>query len=258
VTGYFLAGSSGAGYVAYGPHRILDTRTGTPLVEGTHRKIQIDGVQGLPSSGIVAITGNLTVIKPTASGFVTLGPDPTDTPTSSTINFPRGDIRANNVVVPVNADGTVSAVYISGAVGPTVDMVLDISGYFTKSGGALLHTMQPVRILDSRSNTGVTGPFSANVAKTLQVTGPGVAPSGTVAITANMTVTEQTGSGFAAIGPTIDATTEFSNLSFPHGDDRANGVTVPLASNGSVGVIYVTSAGHTTQLLLDVTGYYGS
>jgi hypothetical protein len=258
VTGYFLAGSSGAGYVAYGPHRVLDTRTGSPLVEGTHRKIKIAGVQGLPSSGIVAITGNLTVIKPTASGYVTLGPDPTDTPTSSTINFPRGDIRANNVVIPVNADGTVSAVYISGAVAPTVNMVLDISGYFTRSGGALLHTMQPVRILDSRSNTGVTGPFSANVAKTLQVTGPGVAPSGTVAITANMTVTGQTGSGFAAIGPTMDATTEFSNLNFPRGDNRANGVTVPLASNGSVGVIYVASAGHTAQLLLDVTGYYGS
>jgi len=262
VTGYFLTGTGGAGYVAYGPHRVMDTRTGSGVpgltgafVEGTSHKIQIAGVAGLPSSGIVAVTGNLTVVKPTVGGFVSLGPDPTTTPATSTINFPRGDVRANNVVVPVNADGTLSAVYISASTSSTVNMVLDISGYFTRSGGALLNTMEPVRVMDSRTNVGVTGSFSAGVAKTLQITGPGVAPSGTVAITANLTVTGQTGGGFAALGPTVDKSTQFSNLNFPTRDNRANGATVPLASNGSLQVIYVAPAGQ-ADLLLDITGYY--
>ena len=262
VTGYFLTGTGGAGYVAYGPHRVMDTRTGSGVpgltgafVEGTSQKIQIAGVAGLPGSGIVAVTGNLTVVKPTVGGFVSLGPDPTTTPATSTINFPRGDVRANNVVVPVNPDGTLSAVYISASASSTVNMVLDISGYFTRSGGALLNTMEPVRVMDSRTNVGVTGSFSAGVAKTLQITGPGVAPSGTVAITANLTVTGQTGGGFAALGPTVDKSTQFSNLNFPTRDNRANGATVPLASNGSLQVIYVAPAGQ-ADLLLDVTGYY--
>jgi hypothetical protein len=262
VTGYFLPGKAGAGYVQFGPHRVLDTRPGADntglsgkFVNGKHRLIQIAGVAGLPRSGIVAVAGNITVIRPSAKGYVTLGPDPTNTPGSSTINFPAGDIRANNVVVPVNADGTLSAVYI-GSGNASLDLVFDISGYFTASGGALYNTLNPVRILDSRSNTGVSGPFAANKARTLQVAGHGGVPAGAVAITANLTVTSQTFGGFAAVGPSIDASTNFSNLNFPVRDSRANGVTVPLAKKGTLALIYVAPAGKTANLLLDVSGYY--
>ena len=262
VTGYFLPCKAGAGYVQFGPHRVLDTRPGADntglsgkFVNGKHRLIQIAGVAGLPRSGIVAVAGNITVIRPSAKGYVTLGPDPTNTPGSSTINFPAGDIRANNVVVPVNADGTLSAVYI-GSGNASLDLVFDISGYFTASGGALYNTLNPVRILDSRSNTGVSGPFAANKARTLQVAGHGGVPAGAVAITANLTVTSQTFGGFAAVGPSIDASTNFSNLNFPVRDSRANGVTVPLAKKGTLALIYVAPAGKTANLLLDVSGYY--
>jgi hypothetical protein len=271
VTGYFLPGTGGAGYVAFGPTRILDTRPAPDhydpiglagsLTSGKHRLIQVAGVQGLPATGIVAVTGNLTVIAPSVKGWVSLGPDPTDSPGSSTINFARGDIRANNVVVPVNADGTLSAFYSAsgGVTTATVNLVLDISGYFTATGGALYNTLEPTRILDSRTDTGLNGPLATRVAQTLQVVGsvvPSGVPSGSAAITANLTVTEQSGAGFAAVGPTIDATTTFSNLNFPRGDDRANGVTVPLASDGSLMFIYVGPTGTHAQLLLDVTGYY--
>lgn len=262
VTGYFLTGTAGAGYVQFGPHRVLDTRPGADntglsglFVNGQHRLIQIAGVAGLPSSGIVAVTGNITVVRPSAKGYVTLGPDPTDTPGQSTINFKAGDIRANNVVVPVNPDGTLSAVYI-GSANATLNLVLDISGYFTASGGAQYNTLNPARIMDSRSGLGVSGPFAANKAKTLQVTGHGGVPAGAVAVTANLTATSQSFGGFAAVGPSIDASTNFSNLNFPVRDNRANGVTVPLASGGTLDLIYVAPAGQTANLLLDVTGYY--
>ena len=92
-----------------------------------------------------------------------------------------------------------SAVYI-GSGNATVNLVLDISGYFTASGGAQYNTLDPVRIMDSRSGTGLSGPFTANNARTLQVTGLGGVPAGAVAITANLTVTNQTFGGFAAVG----------------------------------------------------------
>ena len=262
VTGYFLPGAAGAGYVQFGPHRVLDTRPGGgntglsgKFANGQHRLIQIAGVADLPSSGIVAVAGNVTVVRPSAKGYLTLSPDPTDAPGQSTINFKAGDIRANNVIVPVNADGTLSAVYI-GSGGASLDLVLDISGYFTASGGAVYYTLDPARIMDSRSNTGVSGPFAANTAKALQVTGHGGVPGGAAAVTANLTVTSQTFGGFAAVGPSIDASTNFSNLNFPVRDNRANGVTVPLAGDGTLDLIYVAPAGQTSNLLLDVTGYY--
>ncbi len=260
VTGYFLSGTAGAGYVRFGPQRVLDSRIAgsavTRLASGHHQTFKIAGVAGLPSSGIVAVAGNLTIVKPSAGGYVTLGPNPTDTPNSSTINFPRGDIRANNVIVPINANGTLSVVYVAPA-GSTVNVVLDISGYFTASGGYLYHSMQPARIMDSR--VPLPANFTKFISKTAQklpVMGSGGVPSGAVAIVGNMTVTAQTYGGWAAIGPVVDATTNFSNLNFPVGDTRANGVTVPLASDGSVKVIYVGGTGTSAQLILDVCGYY--
>jgi len=259
VTGYFLADSSGAGYAPYGPYRILDTRDGTGLSgafqAGVPRKIQVAGVAGLPDSGIVAVTGTLTVVRPTVKGYVYVGPTARTSPTSSTINFPAGDIRANNVTVPVNSDGTVAADY--AAPSGSVNLVLDISGYFTATGGALYHTLVPTRMLDTRTSMGgIIGPLAASSPVTLQVTSNGGVPTGALAIAANLTATGQTAGGFAAVGPTINASTPFSNLNFPYGDCRADGLTVPLASDGTAQLIYVAPGGNTAQLILDVGGYY--
>ena len=260
VTGYYSPGTSGDGYVAYGPHRILDTRDGTGLTGKFEarkpRTIQIAGVAGLPASGIVAIVGNLTVVSPSARGFIFLGPTATSAPTSSTLNFPAWDIRANNFVVPVNqTDGTVQAVFANDY-GATADIVMDVSGYFTAGSGAQYHTLDPARILDSRVPKGLTGPIPGNSPQTLQVSGNGGVAAGAVAVTANLTVTQQSNAGFVSVGPTINASTVFSNLNFPTGDDRANGVTVPLTNDGKVQLVYGTPGVGNIQLILDVNGYF--
>jgi hypothetical protein len=130
VTGYYTPDTSGYGYVQYGPHRILDTRDGTGLTgkfdSRTPRTVHVAGVAGLPSTGVVAVVGNVTVVRPSNYGFLFVGPTVTSWPTSSTINFPAGDIRANNFVVPLNTDGTIQVVF--GATGGATDVVIDISG----------------------------------------------------------------------------------------------------------------------------------
>jgi hypothetical protein len=258
VTGYYTPDTSGYGYVGYGPHRILDTRNGTGLTGKfnalTPRTIQIAGVAGLPASGIVAVVGNVTVVSPNYLGYVFIGPTATSHPTSSTINFPAGDIRANNFVVPVNGDGTIAAVYY--AAGGATDIVIDISGYFVAGTGAQFHTLAPTRILDSRISLGLPGPIPPSSPQTLTVWGAGGVPTGAVALTANLTVTQQAKPGFVAIGPIIDASTPFSNLNYPVGDDRANGVTTPPTGEGTVQLVVGASAGGSAQLILDVSGYF--
>ena len=259
ITGYFTADTSGYGYVKFGPRRIVDTRDGTglsgALSMGVPRKIQVAGAFGLPSSGVLAVSGNVTVVGPTAAGWAFVGPTASSLPTSSTINFPAGDIRANNFIVPVAADGTIGAVYVAATAG-TVNLVVDISGYFTAGGGAQYHTLSPARILDSRIAQGLAGPVPCLIPQTLQVTGTGGVPAGASAVTANLTVTGQTARGFVAAGPTISPDSPFSNLNFPTGDNRANGLLVPLSGTGSLQLVYGATTGSTAQLLLDISGYY--
>jgi hypothetical protein len=78
----------------------------------------------------VAVTGNLTVTDQTAAGFVFLGPVATNAPTSSTINFPVNDNRANGVTVPLGAGGSLSATYASNVSSAHVELLLDVTGYF--------------------------------------------------------------------------------------------------------------------------------
>jgi len=262
VTGYFMPGTGGAGYHEYGPVRFMDSRKGlgdvTRFISGHHQTVQIAGVNGLPETGIVAVVGNITIVRPSALAYVYLGPDPTDAPTSSTINFPRRDIRANNIIVPVNANGTLSIV-LSG-IPPnsgSVDIVLDISGYYTATGGYQFNPVMPTRILDSRFNNPLPGPFPVMVPQNFQVWGHNGVPSGAVALVANLAGTGATCGGYASIAPTIPPDFSFSNLNYPTNDTRANGATTPLTVDGKAAVIYGGCTGpYTSHLFLDVYGYY--
>ena len=106
VTGYFVAGSSGALFVPLTPNRILDSRygsgfsgrlaTGLARSFGVANRVPGDVTRNVPSKAI-AVTGNLTVTGPTRSGWLTVTPYADNHPPTSTLNFPVGDNRANTV-----------------------------------------------------------------------------------------------------------------------------------------------------------------
>ncbi len=136
VTGYFTADATGATYHAVGPTRLLDSRTGNGL-SGTFknhvaRTFQVAGRGGVPS-GAVAVTGNLTVTGQTAPGYLYLGPDPVNDPTTSTLNFPVADNRATGVTVALRAGGTpgsLSVTYVASPASATTQVLFDVTGYF--------------------------------------------------------------------------------------------------------------------------------
>jgi hypothetical protein len=136
VTGYYVADTSGTTYVALPPTRLLDTRTGNGLagafVAGVPRAWPIAGRGGVPA-GAVAVTGNLTVAGAGAAGYVSLTPTPTASPSTSTINFPGGDIRANGVTVTLAPDGSLAAVYMAQP-GSVTHLVFDVTGYYVAAG----------------------------------------------------------------------------------------------------------------------------
>jgi hypothetical protein len=117
--------------------------------------------------------------------------------------------------------------------------------------------LTPIRILDTRSNVGLSGPSSSHVARTFQVTGQGGVVASATAVTGNLTVTQQTSAGFLYIGPVAMNNPTSSTLNFPVGDDRANAVTVALGAGGTLSVTYAApTLGPTAHVIFDVTGYF--
>jgi hypothetical protein len=251
----------GATYFPITPVRVLDTRGNKglsgPFSAGTPRTWQVTGgTSGIPSNA-VAVTGNVTVTGQTAAGYVAVTPTPVNPPPSSTINFPAKDTRANNVTVALSPTGSLSAVYRAGG-GQKTNLIFDVTGYFVaNTTGATFKTITPARVLDTRDNTGLTGKFINGTARQLQVTGVDV-PTGATAITGNLTVTGQSASGYLSVSPGMPpANPATSNLNFPVSDNRANGLFAPLDGAGKLWIVYKSGVvGATTQVILDVTGYF--
>jgi hypothetical protein len=249
----------GATYHPLAPTRLLDSRYGTGLSgafsANLARTFTVWNRGGVPA-GATAVTGNLTVTGQTAAGYLYVGPTATNAPGSSTLNFPLGDSRANGVTVQLSESGTLSITYAARA-GRTAQVIFDVTGYFTPdASGATYHPLAPTRLLDSRYGTGLSGAFSANLARTFTVWNRGGVPAGATAVTGNLTVTGQTAAGYLYVGPTATNAPGSSTLNFPLGDSRANGVTVQLSESGTLSITYAARAGRTAQVIFDVTGYF--
>jgi len=263
ITGYFIADTSGATYHALTPARILDSRDGTgglsgPFSSHVARTFGVTGRGGVPT-GATAVTGNLTVTGQSSLGYLYLGPVAQNNPTSSTLNFPVNDDRANGITAALGGGGTLSVTYVAPTPGTTTQVIFDVTGYFTADAtGAKYVPLTPTRTLDSRDGTGgMSGPSISHVARAFGVTGHGGVPSSAIAVTGNLTVTQQTNLGFLFIGPVMTNDPTTSTLNFPLNDDRANGVAVALGAGGTLAVTYVSPVtGRTAQVIFDVSGYF--
>ena len=261
VTGYFTPDTTGARYTPINPTRALDSRDGTGGLSGpfspySPRSITVVGVGGVPADA-TAVTGNLTVTQQTAGGFLSIGPVSISNPTSSNLNFPVRDDRANAVTVALGDGGKLWITY-GGPGGATAHVIFDVTGYFSPAtSGSMYVPLSPSRILDTRYGVGLSSGFANHVPCAFAVTGAGGVPAGASAVTGNLTVTQQSANGFLFLGPVGMANPTSSTLNFPRGDDRANAVTVALAGNGTLTMTYGSPvAGAVAQAIFDVTGYF--
>ena len=259
VTGYFTPDGTGATYHPMNPARLLDTRSGVGLSgrlsAGVPRTFTVAGRMGVPANA-TAVTGNVTVVNPTNAWAVYLGPVAQSSPSTSTINFNSGEVKGNSLTVALGTGGTLSATYISTA-GNYTDLVFDVTGYYTPDAtGARFVPISPARLLDTRSGNGLSGKLAANTPRTFLVAGRGGIPATAVGVTGNVTVVNQTNAWAIFVGPTAQSYPTTSTLNFGYGEVKGNGLTVALASQGTLSVTYISSTGNTTDLVLDVTGYY--
>ena len=261
----------GASYFTVPLVRVLDSRSGAAHIGAalfhsrTKQNFAVATVASGVPAGAIAVTGNVTVTGQTHAGYVTVAPALTSgvQPSTSTINFPLADTRANGLTVPLGPGGSLDAMYWTASSADTVNVIFDVTGYFlVDPTGASYFTVPLVRVLDSRSGAAHIGAalFHSRTKQNFAVaTVASGVPAGAIAVTGNVTVTGQTHAGYVTVAPALTSGVQpsTSTINFPLADTRANGLTVPLGPGGSLDAMYWTaSSADTVNVIFDVTGYF--
>ncbi len=261
VAGYYVGGapSAAGAFVSLSPTRILDTRSNLgatgPVAASATAQLQVLGRGGVPATGVSAVVLNVTVVAPSAGGFVTVFPGGASVPSASNLNFAKGRTVPNLVVVKVGGNGKVQLK--NGSAG-TLQLIADVAGYYvggTPSVEGAFASLSPTRILDTRSGLGATGPVAAGATAQLQVLGRGGVPAtGVSAVVLNVTVVAPSAGGFVTVFPGGTSVPSASNLNFFTGQTVPNLVVVQVGTDGKVQLR--NGAAGSLHLLADVAGWY--
>jgi hypothetical protein len=171
--GWFSKGTyqdSGSRLIPVGPGRIFDSRNptfgATPIGPGQSVRVPIVGADSLnpqisdivPNRGtITGVLVNVTGVnqrRTSISTFVSVVPERPAVgvpPTTSNLNLRGDQVKANLVMVPVGADGSVWLYNSAG----DVDLVVDVVAYLEPRPegtreGRVIPLNQPFRVLDTR------------------------------------------------------------------------------------------------------------
>jgi len=266
VTAMFVASSTtGLGFVPMNPCRVVDTRAGSgkggafgapSLGRGVSRDFPIlSGSCNIPATA-QAYSLTITAVPTGALGFLTAWPTGRPQPTVSTLNASDGSPTANEAIMPVGTNGSVS-IFVSD---PS-DVIIDINGYFVPPGGGALafYPVVPCRVSDSRAGQGKSGvygppslPFGQSRDLPIPGSGCGI-PASAQAYSLNITALPTAGKlNFVTVWPTGMSMPVASSLNSFQGKVQANAAIVGAGANGSVS-LFVSD---TTDLIVDINGYF--
>jgi hypothetical protein len=130
VMGYFRS-SAGDRFLPMNPARLLDTRSGLPMVGGESRTAQLAGLARIPSNA-TSVLLNVTATQASSNGgFATLWPHGTTIPSplTSNLNYRPPFNTPNGVTAKV---GTAGSVELYNGFG-TAHLVVDATGYFVSA-----------------------------------------------------------------------------------------------------------------------------
>jgi glucose/arabinose dehydrogenase len=261
VMGHFVPAATAVDdgrFVALDPERVLDTREpasdpsdpdGRNVFERSGDTITfapfgtVGAPVGEPADAVVLSVG--AIADPAAGGFVGAYNPGVGYEGTSNVNVLGGDVRANTVVVQLDADGRV------GLEALNVDhVVVDLVGYFTADGaststGGLFSFATPERLVDTRSSLGF-GPLGARSPATLATGRSGSA------IVQNVTVTETSAAGWLATYPAGATTPDISTVNFIAPDQTRAVLALTKTDAGSVSYESLVP----TDVVVDIVGTF--
>lgn len=237
-------------YVPVGPIRLADTREtpcGCERASGNTIVVDVaERVAGFTSGDVVAAAVTVTALSTSAVGFVTVFPNGTDRPDTSTVNTRTDRTVANSTIVPVGSDGSIALFSLVPG-----DVVVDVTGVFvgaeTARAGRFVPT-GPERLTDTRvapeaalgPNGEITVPLPAGV------------PADATALAINVTTVDDPRPSFLSVRPAGERAqaTSFLN-SMGTGRAIAAAVIAPVSPDGLT--IRSRAGGH---VIVDFTGWF--
>ncbi|MGI8416047.1 MAG: hypothetical protein ACR2P2_07530 [Nakamurella sp.] len=267
IHGYFTGGANtgvpGTFVALPSSQRVLDTRKGTGapkarVAERSGLKLKVAGIDGIPADA-TAVVANITAVQGNNRGYVTAY-EGEPRPLASNLNYETKQDRANLALVTVATDGTISL--FNGGTFSTVDLVVDITGYFVGGGtpevdGAFFSST-PYRVFDSRDANadGTPGqPAGALTTSKIQIF-PADDPTFLFikAVVINVTAVQPEAPGYLTTYSGVGTLPSVSSSNFVPKHDVAGAVIVPVAPDGTIS-IYNGSFGN-VDLVVDVTGFF--
>jgi hypothetical protein len=239
-------------YQPLNPTRVFDTRTASPIGSGATVRMAVQGVAGLPTSGLSAVTVTLSVLAPAAAGSISVFPSGTSWSGAATVSFAAASTQQNTVTAQLGSDGALS---VRNNAAAAVQLVADAVGYYT-AGPAMPGGYQPVplqRIFDTRAAG--SQPLASGDMVNVPVTGQGAIPASNVSAGAvNLTVLNPAGTGSISVFPSGTAWDTSATVSFTAGRTEQSMLTAQLGTDGAFTVR--NNTGTAVQLVIDLAGYY--
>ncbi len=253
-----LQATNSLNFVPVDACRLLDTRNeedGPFLAAEETRQVAVAGSRCNIPQFAKAFAMNMTVVPHGRLPYVTAWPTGSDQPVVSSINSYDGRVKANALIIPAGANGSV-AVYAKG----DTDLILDISGYFVEpstTGSALaFFPVTPCRVVDTRTqDAGILGgPFipggSQRIFPFLQ-SSCGL-PSTAQAYSLNYTAVPHNGLSWLTAWAGDQAMPLASILNSPTNAVTANAAITKAALDGSISIYVHDDA----DVIVDVNGYF--
>jgi len=242
------------------------------------RTLAVNGLNGLPSSGIKAITANITIISAgPGAGFLTAFPT-TDSngvaltrPGTANLAWSNpavATLLSNFATISVDNSGKFN-VYVGVA---AADVIIDVTGYYSSDSSGtgtgiyrnVDSTQKTFRLYDSRpAGTNAVAPplgagdgiLAAGKSRTLQVTGNLGIPASASAVVVNLTALNTKSAAFFNLYPSDASQPGVASLTFIPGSPALVGnlALVPLSLDGKMSL----AAGGlgSADAILDVVGY---
>lgn len=260
LTGYFTSDVTAAGASTYtplaDPARILDTRNGTgapkaQIAGNGTLKLAIagntTGGANIPATGVTAVALNLTAVPPSGdSGQLVAYPDGATLPNPATMGIYSGAPRASTMIIPVGSDGKID---ISNRASTPIDLVGDVSGYFTAgTGGQYFHPMDTTRIVDSRQ----AQPLAAGGSVTISA--PASIGTTDTTLVLNFTALGGTSNGVLQAYPSSAAEPIASIVNYATGQ-TVNNLDLVNTATGNAFTL-TNQSGGTVNYLVDISGYF--
>ena len=245
------------------PCRLVDTRSGSPIMGGTSEAFNLPQLAqqkcpGLDLSSAISYSLNVTLVPSNGPvGYLTIWPDSQLQPVVSTMNS-DGRIKANAAIVSAGLSGAVD-VYVAN----TADVILDIDAYFGPASNSTLqfYPLTPCRIADTRSSDepqGLGAPYlKAGQPRSFPLLNATACfPSGVTvaAYSLNFTAVPHGPLGYLTIWPTGQSQPTVSTLNAPTGAATANAAIVPAGTSGEISAF----AFNDTDLIIDIDGYFAA